>query len=195
MNLTIQTNRHLIQIAARKSRHRVGCPARRFSQAAILSCGLIFAVPASIAAPINADAAPEEFVLVDTSRLMGSPESPAPLGVENAFPALRFERPLELVHAGDGSGRLFVVEQGGRIRVFANERDVKESKVFLDLSEVVRREHNEEGLLGLAFHPQFKTNGEFFVFYSVTPIGSVISRFRVSKGDAGLADRASVRSS
>ncbi len=191
MNLTIETNRHLIQMAAHKSLHRVARPARRFSQAAILSCGLIFAVPASIAAPINADAAPEEFVLVDTSRLMGSPESPVPLGVEKAFPTLKFERPLELVHAGDGSGRLFVVEQGGRIRVFANDRDVKESKVFLDLTDVVRREHNEEGLLGLAFHPKFKTNGEFFVFYSVTPMGSVISRFRISKDDGGVADRSS----
>ena len=192
MNLSIPPQRAVIQIAARQSSlHQVACPALLLSRAALLIGGLIFTASAAIAAPFDAGAAPKEFVAVDTSRLMGSPESPASLGVEHAFPALKFERPLELVHAGDGSGRLFVVEQGGRIRVFANDRDVKESNVFLDLSEVVRRGHNEEGLLGLAFHPKFKTNGEFFVFYSVTPMGSVISRFRVSKDDAGVADRAS----
>src|SRR5690606_4774267 len=50
---------------------------------------------------------------------------------------------------------------------------------------------NEEGLLGLAFHPNFRTNGEFFVFCSVTPSGSVISRFRVSEGDPDAADKKS----
>ena len=118
--------------------------------------GSIFTVRHTTAGPLDAGEGPKEFVAVDPSRLMGSPESPTPLGVEKAFPALKFERPLELTHAGDGSRRMFVVEQGGHIRVFPNDREVKESKVFLDLSDVVRREHNEEGLLGLAFHPMHK---------------------------------------
>jgi len=131
----------------------------------------------------------DKFVPVDTARLMGSPDAQPTLGVEKAFPHLPFTRPVEFTNAGDGSDRVFVVEQDGRIRVFPNRPDAKEAKVFLDLRDVVRREHNEEGLLGLAFHPDYRTNGQFFVFYSVTPRGSAVSRFRVSKKDPDRADR------
>jgi uncharacterized repeat protein (TIGR03806 family) len=139
--------------------------------------------------PADLGAIADKFVPVDTSRLMGSPDAQPTLGVEKAFPDVQFTRPVEMTHAGDGSNRLFVVEQDGRVRVFPNQPDVKETKVFLDLHDVVRREHNEEGLLGVAFHPNYRTNGEFFVFYSVTPRGSVLSRFRVSKDDDNRADR------
>jgi uncharacterized repeat protein (TIGR03806 family) len=131
----------------------------------------------------------ETFMPVDTSRLMGSPDEQPTLGVERAFPHLKFTRPVEFTHAGDGTDRVYVVEQDGRIRIFPNRSDAKEAKVFLDLRDVVRREHNEEGLLGLTFHPDYRKNGQFFVFYSVTPRGSVVSRFRVSKDDPDRADR------
>ncbi len=165
--------------------------------AAILSLGLAISAlePAPAARteaqepPVAAGTDVEKFVPVDTSRLMGSPDAQPTLGVEKAFPHIQFTRPVEFTHAGDGSDRVFVVEQDGRIRVFPNRSDAKEAKVFLDLHEVVRREHNEEGLLGLAFHPDYRTNGQFFVFYSVTPRGSVVSRFRVSKDDPNRADR------
>jgi glucose/arabinose dehydrogenase len=139
--------------------------------------------------PVASGTGMDKFVPVDTSRLMGSPDGQPTLGVERAFPQAQFTRPVEFTHAGDGSDRVFVVEQDGRIRVFPNRADAKETKVFLDLRDVVRREHNEEGLLGLAFHPNYRTNGQFFVFYSVTPRGSVVSRFRVSKDDPNRADR------
>lgn len=130
------------------------------------------------------------FQAVDTSRLMGSPD-PLPLEPERAFPRLRFDRPLELTHAGDGSGRLFVVEQAGVIHVFPNRPDIDRTTVFLDIRDVVSRDHNEEGLLGLAFHPRFKENGEFFVYYSTRPRASIVSRFRVSRDDPNRADRQS----
>jgi uncharacterized repeat protein (TIGR03806 family) len=133
----------------------------------------------------------DKFIPLDTSRLMGSPDSQPTLGVERGFPNVKFTRPVEITHAGDGTDRLFIVEQDGRIHVFPNRSDTKETKIFLDLRDVVRREHNEEGLLGLAFHPDYRTNREFFVFYSVTPRGSVVSRFRVSKDDANRAERGS----
>jgi uncharacterized repeat protein (TIGR03806 family) len=139
--------------------------------------------------PVVAGTAVEPLVPVDTARFMGSPDAQPTLGVERAFPHLKFTRPVEFTHAGDGTDRVFVVEQDGRIHVFPNRMDARETKVFLDLRDVVRREHNEEGLLGLAFHPDFRTNGEFFVFYSVTPRGSVVSRFRVSRDDRDRADR------
>ncbi|MBI4567393.1 MAG: PQQ-dependent sugar dehydrogenase [Planctomycetes bacterium] len=110
---------------------------------------------------------------------------------QRAFPALRFTRPLLVTHAGDGSGRLFVGSQQGQVYVFPNRDDVKEAGLFLDLGDVTRRQGNEEGLLGVAFHPNYRENGLFFVDYSATPRQSVISRFRVSKEDPNRADRAS----
>jgi uncharacterized repeat protein (TIGR03806 family) len=141
------------------------------------------------APPTASGAAGDKFVPVDTSRLMGSPDEPPTLAVEKAFPHVTFTRPVEFTQAGDSTDRVFVVEQDGCVRVFPNRSDVEETKVFLDLRDVVRREHNEEGLLGLAFHPDYRTNGQFFAFYSDTPRGSVVSRFRVSKDDADRADR------
>jgi len=134
--------------------------------------------------------AESEFIGVDTSKLMAQPDADEIMGVEFAFPHLRFTRPVDLTNAADGTNRVFVVEQEGRIQVFPNDEKVTESKVFLDLHQSVSREHNEEGLLGLAFHPKYRQNGEFFVFYSVTPRGSVISRFRVSQDDPNQADPA-----
>ncbi len=139
--------------------------------------------------PATSGTAVDTFVPVDTSRLMGTPDEQPTLGVEKAFPQLQFTRPVEFTHAGDASDRVFIVEQDGRVRVFPNRPDAKEAKVFLDLRDGVRREHNEEGLLGLAFHPDYRSNGQFFVFYSVTPRGSVVSRFQVSKDDPDRADR------
>ena len=108
-----------------------------------------------------------------------------------AFPQLRLRRPLVVTHPGDGSNRLFIVSQHGVIHVLPNDQSVKEAPAFLDIESrvVYKDKENEEGLLGLAFHPKFKQNGQFFVFYTTTstPHTSVISRFRVSK-DPNRAD-------
>lgn len=133
---------------------------------------------------------PDKFIAVDTSRVLGSPD-PLPLEPVRVFPKLKFERPVEATHAGDGSGRIFVVEQKGIIRVFKNDESVSEAKTFLDLSEVTRRDGNEEGLLGFAFHPRYAENGKFYVYYSVTPRASIVSAFTVSKDDPDRADRES----
>ena len=85
--------------------------------------------------------------------------------LEEAFPNLSFNRPVDLQHAGDGSGRLFVVEQEGTIRVFENRADVAASEAFLDITDRVEC-CGEKGLLGLAFHPDFGQNGVFFVDYT-----------------------------
>ena len=64
-------------------------------------------------------------------------------------------RPLTVTHAGDGSGRRFIVEQTGRIYMI--EKDGQKAKIFLDIHKDTRpwKKSNEEGLLGLAFHPRF----------------------------------------
>jgi quinoprotein glucose dehydrogenase len=117
---------------------------------------------------------------------------PLPLKVERAFPNLRLERPIVITHPGDGTDRLFIVSQLGKVLVMPNDQNVTEPAVFLDISErvVFNPKENEEGLLGLAVHPKYKQNGEFFLYYTTTdaPHTSVVSRFRVSKDDPNKAD-------
>ncbi len=75
--------------------------------------------------------------------------------------------PVLITNAGDGSNRLFIVELGGKIKVVVN--GAIQGTPFLDVaSKIVSG--GEQGLLGLAFHPQFKTNGRFFVFYTAKPL-------------------------
>src|SRR5690242_11523898 len=76
------------------------------------------------------------------------------------------EQPVYLTHAGDGSTRLFVVEQPGRIRVL--EANALRPGPFLDVTERVLS-GGERGLLGLAFHPNYHRNGRFFVNYTRKP--------------------------
>lgn len=117
------------------------------------------------------------------------------IGTEVAFENLTFERPIVVTHAGDGSNRLFVAEQDGIIKVFPNDQAAEEATVFLDIDErcVYKDSQNEEGLLGFAFHPKFKQNGEFFLYYTTATAEhtSVISRFKVSKENPNVADPAS----
>lgn len=86
--------------------------------------------------------------------------------------------PLYVTHAGDGSGRLFVVEQPGRIRIVQQGR--MREQPFLDMTDRVRY-GGEQGLLGLAFHPAYKQNGRFVVNYVRRSDGStVIAELQVS---------------
>ena len=113
-----------------------------------------------------------------------------PWKLVNAFSNLTFDRPVELTHAGDGSNRLFVVEQQGRIRVFDNNPDVRSAAVYLDIKHKVSSE-GEMGLLGLAFHPEFSRNGLFYVYYTKrNPLESVLARYQVSSSDQAAANPA-----
>jgi glucose/arabinose dehydrogenase len=112
--------------------------------------------------------------------------------LQNAFPSLSFNRPVDLQHAGDGTNRLFVVEQEGRILVFENRSTVASTDLFLDIRNRVNSSGNEEGLLGLAFHPSYSTNGYFYVNYTASsPRRSVISRFQRSSADPNTAEASS----
>lgn len=112
--------------------------------------------------------------------------------IVQAFPELRIARPIVVTHANDGSNRLFVASQIGKIYCFENKADVTEPNLYLDIEESVRYidKENEEGLLGFAIHPNYKKNGQFFLFYTTTdePHVSVISRFTVSSTDPSKAD-------
>ncbi len=84
--------------------------------------------------------------------------------------------PVGLAHAGDGSGRLFVVERMGRVRAVDTNTSV--ASVFLDITDRVRSTSSEQGLLGLAFHPNFAGNGFFYVNYINDAGNTRVSRFR-----------------
>jgi glucose/arabinose dehydrogenase len=108
--------------------------------------------------------------------------------VEVAFPNLLFNSPVGVYNAGDGSNRLFVVEQAGVIKVFENTRNVSSFNVFLDISNRVLS-GGELGLLGMAFHPNYTANGYFYLDYTVnSPRRSIISRLSVSANDPNQAD-------
>jgi uncharacterized repeat protein (TIGR03806 family) len=129
----------------------------------------------------------------------GTPTEPGTVGLVGAFPNLVFTRPVFLTHAPDGSDRIFVVEQAGRIRVFPNSDAVASTSLFLDIASLVASSGGEQGLLGLAFDPDYATNGFFYVHYTASASACVgagfecskIVRYRVSSGNPDAADPAS----
>ncbi|XP_077866960.1 HHIP-like protein 2 [Saccoglossus kowalevskii] len=106
--------------------------------------------------------------------------------------------PLALVHAGDKSDRLFIVEHIGVIRIMEKGGELRDEP-FIDLQEKVFTTDtpgDERGLLSLAFHPKFSTNGYFYVYYSRVASGefdhrSVVSRFTVHATNTNKADLSS----
>jgi glucose/arabinose dehydrogenase len=97
--------------------------------------------------------------------------------------------PVYVTHARDGSGRLFIVERGGRIKVL--QPGAATPTVFLDIASRVLA-GGERGLLGLAFHPRYPTTGRLFVNYTRQPDGAtVIAEYRRAAGSPDLADPAS----
>ena len=114
--------------------------------------------------------------------------------VENAFPNLSFEDPVGIYTPNDGSNRLFVIEQEGRIKVFDNNPNVSSWDMFLDIDNMVDQDggYTEEGLLGLAFHPNFEENGYFYVNYTEhNPRRNVIARYTVSNNNPNEANYSS----
>ncbi len=94
-----------------------------------------------------------------------------------------FTNPIQVIHAGDGSGRLFVVEQRGVIKVIKNGATLP--TFFLDIRGLVRSPEDsgggsEQGLLGLAFHPNYESNGFFYLNYTNNAGDTVIARYTVS---------------
>jgi glucose/arabinose dehydrogenase len=88
-------------------------------------------------------------------------------------------QPMQVVHAGDGSNRIFIPQKGGDIKVF--DKSFASLGTFLTVSPI--SSGGEQGLLSMCFHPQYKTNGLFFVYYTTT-IGSLeIARYQVGSGN------------
>jgi hypothetical protein len=126
---------------------------------------------------------------------------------ELAFPKLQFAdwepvdaggqvrklRLMELTYAAGDKSKLFAAGQLGTVWVFENRPDVEQSHLFLDIQDKVTQwtsnGANEQGLLGLALHPKYTQNGQFFVYYTRrADHASIVSRFQVSKDNPHQAD-------
>ena len=113
--------------------------------------------------------------------ILAASSTHAGVEIQPAFPSLSFASPVDLQNAGDGTNRLFAVEQRGRIYVFENRPDVTIKSLFLNIESRVNDTGFEEGLLGLAFHPQYPDTPYFYVNYTASgPRRTVIERYEVT---------------
>ncbi|MGA2030154.1 MAG: PQQ-dependent sugar dehydrogenase [Verrucomicrobiota bacterium] len=125
--------------------------------------------------------------------------------LKQVFPNLEIQRPIWMSEAPDGSGRFFVIGQAGKILIVQKDSDGSAAKEFLNIEERHPYFDNEDGLMSIAFHPGFKTNGLFYIYYNQKnpedqnsqplnfPFRSVISEFKVSASDPDKADMTSER--
>ena len=129
--------------------------------------------PAATADPsASATAAPA----ATASASAGSSFDPAAVAIDFEVAVSGLEAPLAIAHAGDGSGRLFVVEQEGRVRIVRDGELVREP--FLDIADRVLA-GGEQGLLGLAFHPSFPDDPRLFLNYTDRSGTTTVSSFTV----------------
>lgn len=114
------------------------------------------------------------------------PPDGAAITTERVFPALSFTQPLHLRQEPADDRCWYVVEQSGVVMAFENDADVSSASTFIDINARVNSAPFEGGLLGMAFHPDYLSNGEVFLSYTGDNGGltSVISRF--TSNDGGL---------
>ena len=108
--------------------------------------------------------------VTDVSPSLKVRETATNVEVTRAFPNLRINRAILLTHAGDGTNRVFIPSQLGTINVLPNDPAVEEPKEFLNIESrvVYEDKENEKGLLGMVFHPKYRDNGQFFLYYTPT---------------------------
>lgn len=124
----------------------------------------------------------------------GSPPGPEWSTDIPFWPVLQFTElasglanPVHINHAGDGSGRLFIVERAGRIKIYREGAGILETP-FLDISSIAGSGGGEQGLLCVAFPPDYAAKGHFYVNYTNLDGDTVIARYKVAQGNADQAD-------
>jgi len=137
----------------------------------------------------NTPAAAELLLTSTAAPLPQTQNMPDPATASWLTVASGLQSPIGMAHAGDGTGRLFVIEQAGRIVVIKDGQ--VDPQPFLDIRDRVGSKGNEQGLLGLAFHPKFKSNGYFFINYTDLEGNTVIARYQADQDDPQRADPAS----
>jgi glucose/arabinose dehydrogenase len=159
---------------------------RRVVAAALLTFAVLLPAPARIEAGASRDASASTLNSTDRSAEAGTPVpsarlaadfSPNNIGISLSTVASGFSSPVLVTNAGDGSGRLFVVEQGGRIKIVKGGSVL--STPFLDIHTGIST-GGERGLLGLAFHPNFKTNHRIYVNFTNPSGDTAINEYRVT---------------
>lgn len=153
---------------------------RRLGRIALLSVALISLTVLAVIAAQQFTA----FAFNDTAPLNAPLQVGFSVGVEQVVSG--FNQPLYVTHAGDGSGRLFVVEKAGRIMIVRDGQLM--ARPFLDITDRVGSRAYEQGLLGLAFDPEYRNNRRFYVDYTDQNGDTVIARFQADAGDPNLAD-------
>lgn len=113
-------------------------------------------------------------------------EEDVSISIVSAFPNITFTQPLDLQVSSSNNSKIFVAEKRGVISVFENDSTVALVETFLDLGTIAST--SEQGLLGFAFHPDFETNGYFYVHYTPNSSLAVVSRYSVLAGNQNLAD-------
>ncbi len=162
------------------------CRAFEALDAAPGEVGIAYELPAAAQLPDAAPIERPERVPNETCALPAPP--PEAYATEPAFGRLRFRQPLWV--GSDGSERMYVIEKCHGVRTFTGA-DPLEHSPFLELEPAC---DNEQGVLGLAFHPGYAENGRFFVYYSLTsPRRSIISEFHRDPADPSRALPASER--
>jgi glucose/arabinose dehydrogenase len=165
--------------------NRVGRPLRLGLALALAACGQPSVTPGPTPSGTSATSAPA------TAAPPPAPSSGlAEVSLALDVVATGLASPVDVAAAGDGSGRTFVVEQAGRIRIVTGSGLV--DRPFLDISARIKS-GGEQGLLGLAFHPDFPADPRFFVDYTDRSGDTVVSEFRVDPGNPDVTDPGSER--
>lgn len=115
-----------------------------------------------------------------------------PLEIEPAFPGLTFREMVDLTLPEGDDERLYVVLREGVVRAFENSGSVTDSHVFLDIRDLALTRGSEEGLLGLAFAPDYAESGHFYVYYTApNPRRSVVARYKADLSTSTVPDSTS----
>jgi glucose/arabinose dehydrogenase len=164
--------------------------------ATALALGPTVAATTSAAAPTATapTSAPAEATAVPS---VATTSAPNPVGITEPGGKIQLEKlidnlnsPVFLTHAGDASGRMFVIEKKGTIAILRDGARVEQP--FLDISSLIRSSGSEQGLLGLAFHPDYANNGRFFVYYTASNGDNTLARYQVSD-NSDVGDPASAQ--
>ncbi len=149
------------------------------TRAAAVAFGLVLAAGGPIAQ------AAERTVIVSARPPSGENFDPARIRLVFSRVARNLSSPVFVTHSGDGSGRLYIVEQGGRIKILIDGTVL--GTPFLNVAARLST-GGERGLLGLAFHPDYVSNGKFYINYTNTAGDTVIAEYTRSTGNANIAN-------